>query len=200
MVSDMDAGCVLASRLSSARLEEKILVIEAGKRYDERVKPSMGVALSGGGKDLMWGGQSIAQEALEGRTVCLFFFYFQFLFVMRNGTIFIVFRRVADRRCRLAFRRGRSWVVLLRLTSNAGLGELPLICEFFFPSTGLLTNCDSDRWAQEVGDERWSWKGLLPYFKKSETWVPGKEMPQEKCHDIHGYEGPITVSTPLTSP
>ncbi|KAG4437105.1 hypothetical protein IFR05_007403 [Cadophora sp. M221] len=50
-----------------------------------------------------------------------------------------------------------------------------------------------DRWAQEVGDKRWSWNGLLPYFKRSETFIPGKDMPQEKS-EAHGYSGPIKVS------
>lgn len=52
----------------------------------------------------------------------------------------------------------------------------------------------SDRWALEVGDERWSWKGMLPFFKKTETFVPGIEMVQENDSDTHGYSGPITVS------
>ncbi|KAH6722993.1 glucose dehydrogenase [Leptodontidium sp. MPI-SDFR-AT-0119] len=50
-----------------------------------------------------------------------------------------------------------------------------------------------DRWAQEVGDKRWSWNGLLPYFKRSETFIPGKDMSQEKS-EAHGYSGPIKVS------
>jgi choline dehydrogenase-like flavoprotein len=52
---------------------------------------------------------------------------------------------------------------------------------------------DSDRWAEEVGDRRWSWEGMLPYFKKVERFVPSKEMGIEKREDVHGYEGPITV-------
>jgi choline dehydrogenase-like flavoprotein len=51
----------------------------------------------------------------------------------------------------------------------------------------------SDRWAEEVGDERWSWNALLLYFKKTETFIPGMEMVQGKREDIHGYEGPIKV-------
>ncbi|KAH7355209.1 glucose dehydrogenase [Rhexocercosporidium sp. MPI-PUGE-AT-0058] len=50
-----------------------------------------------------------------------------------------------------------------------------------------------DQWAYEVGDERWSWNGLVPYFKRSETFIPGKDMSQEKS-EAHGYSGPIKVS------
>ena len=50
----------------------------------------------------------------------------------------------------------------------------------------------SDRWAEEVSDERWSWKNLLPYFKKTETFVPGKGMRQDR-DEFHGYDGPIKV-------
>ncbi|CZR63321.1 related to alcohol oxidase [Phialocephala subalpina] len=53
---------------------------------------------------------------------------------------------------------------------------------------------DFDRWASEVGDKRWSWEGLLPYFKKTETFIPPKSGSQENRPDIHGYDGPITVS------
>ncbi|PVH80318.1 GMC oxidoreductase [Cadophora sp. DSE1049] len=50
-----------------------------------------------------------------------------------------------------------------------------------------------DRWAEEVGDKRWSWNEMLPYFKRSETFVPGKDMSQEKS-EAHGYSGPIKVT------
>ncbi len=49
---------------------------------------------------------------------------------------------------------------------------------------------DFDRWSKEVGDSRWSYSGLLPYFKKSEHW-----------HDVkgdaaqHGFSGPIHTSS-----
>lgn len=44
-----------------------------------------------------------------------------------------------------------------------------------------------DEWARVVGDDRWSYEGLLPFFKKSESFpVPGMSE--------HGYEGPIRPS------
>lgn len=54
-------------------------------------------------------------------------------------------------------------------------------------------NGGSDRWAEEVGDRRWSWEGMLPYFKRVETFIPSKEMGKAKRGDLHGNDGPITV-------
>lgn len=45
-----------------------------------------------------------------------------------------------------------------------------------------------DEWASLVGDERWSYDGLLPFFKRSETY-PIKGLEKQ-----HGYEGPIKPS------
>lgn len=47
---------------------------------------------------------------------------------------------------------------------------------------------DYDRWAQETGDENWSYAHCLPYFRKSETRVSGAD-------DYHGDEGPLVVTT-----
>ncbi|CAK3972286.1 FAD NAD(P)-binding [Lecanosticta acicola] len=45
-----------------------------------------------------------------------------------------------------------------------------------------------DEWAAVVGDERWSYEGLLPFFKRSETFpVDAKEAQ-------HGYAGPMRPS------
>lgn len=44
-----------------------------------------------------------------------------------------------------------------------------------------------DEWARIVGDERWSYDALLPFFRKSENYgVKGEGMEAQ-----HGYEGPI---------
>jgi hypothetical protein len=37
---------------------------------------------------------------------------------------------------------------------------------------------------------------MLPYFRKVESFVPSKEMGEEKREDLHGYDGPITVLFP----
>ncbi|BCS10581.1 hypothetical protein ALUC_31398S [Aspergillus luchuensis] len=55
---------------------------------------------------------------------------------------------------------------------------------------------DYDQWADLVRDRRWSWNGLLPYFKRVETWYPSVEMKERGCVtiDSHGDRGPIKVS------
>lgn len=53
---------------------------------------------------------------------------------------------------------------------------------------------DYDRWAQLVGDPRWSNAGLLPYFKRTET-----HHDPQACPQVHGLDGPIHSSTAVTS-
>ncbi len=48
---------------------------------------------------------------------------------------------------------------------------------------------DFDRWAQEAGDEAWSYRAVLPYFKRSE----GNERFED---DYHSSYGPLGVSMP----
>lgn len=48
---------------------------------------------------------------------------------------------------------------------------------------------DYDRWAQEFGCEGWSFREVLPYFKRAE----GNERFED---DYHGGEGPLGVSMP----
>lgn len=45
---------------------------------------------------------------------------------------------------------------------------------------------DYDDWARVVGDARWSYQSLLPFFKKSEHHFDASSDPQQ-----HGFEGPI---------
>ncbi len=47
---------------------------------------------------------------------------------------------------------------------------------------------DYDTWAQ-LGNHGWSWDDVLPYFKKSETYLPGAD-------EYHGSDGPLKVSRP----
>lgn len=47
-----------------------------------------------------------------------------------------------------------------------------------------------DQWSQEVGDPRWSYAGLLPYFKKSEHWHDDQADATQ-----HGFSGPIHTSS-----
>ena len=49
---------------------------------------------------------------------------------------------------------------------------------------------DYDEWAREVKDERWSYKGLLPYFKRSEKHFDAAADPEQ-----HGFDGPIVTAS-----
>ncbi|KAL6858210.1 hypothetical protein ACO1O0_005666 [Amphichorda felina] len=48
---------------------------------------------------------------------------------------------------------------------------------------------DFDEWAELVGDQRYSYQGQLPYFKKAEHWFDDKNTAQ------HGQDGPIHVTS-----
>src|SRR5271166_647990 len=47
---------------------------------------------------------------------------------------------------------------------------------------------DYNTWAQ-LGNRGWSWDDVLPYFKKSETYLP-------RTDEHHGTDGPLKVSRP----
>jgi len=53
---------------------------------------------------------------------------------------------------------------------------------------------DYDEWAREVKDERWSYSGLLPYFKRSET-----HFDVNGDHAQHGFDGPIVTASVSSS-
>ncbi|KAF4334882.1 alcohol oxidase [Fusarium beomiforme] len=73
----------------------------------------------------------------------------------------------------------------ITLNSGKGLGGSSAI------NSGGWTRgaaADYDEWASLVGDERYSYEGLLPWFKKSEHWF------DDKNPDQHGQDGPIHVT------
>ena len=45
---------------------------------------------------------------------------------------------------------------------------------------------DYDLWARLVDDQKWSYRGFLPYFRKIENYHTGKVDANE-----HGFEGPV---------
>lgn len=49
---------------------------------------------------------------------------------------------------------------------------------------------DYDDWARLVGDERWSYNGLLPYFRRSESFFDAEADPRH-----HGFEGPVKITS-----
>ncbi|KAL4812299.1 hypothetical protein BDW67DRAFT_188812 [Aspergillus spinulosporus] len=60
---------------------------------------------------------------------------------------------------------------------------------------------DYDLWSELIGDDSWGWEGLLPYFKKSETFTPPAKDIQEEFGigykpDAHGTTGPVQSSFP----
>jgi choline dehydrogenase-like flavoprotein len=53
---------------------------------------------------------------------------------------------------------------------------------------------DYDEWAREVEDERWSYNGLLPYFRRSEKHFDADADPNQ-----HGFDGPIVTASVSSS-
>src|ERR1700761_3523261 len=48
---------------------------------------------------------------------------------------------------------------------------------------------DYDDWASVVDDKRWSYEGMLPYFKKTESC---QDKPTKEAVEQHGFDGPIS--------
>lgn len=53
---------------------------------------------------------------------------------------------------------------------------------------------DFDEWASLAEDSRWSYDGLLPYFKSTESFWNSNTNPSQ-----HGYDGPLKVEVPSTT-
>jgi choline dehydrogenase len=51
---------------------------------------------------------------------------------------------------------------------------------------------DFDHWAQ-LGNRGWGWDGVLPYFKKAESWQEGED-------EFHGADGPLLTSRTADKP
>ena len=51
---------------------------------------------------------------------------------------------------------------------------------------------DFDHWGQ-LGNRGWSWDGVLPYFKKAESWEAGED-------EFHGADGPLLTSRTADKP
>ena len=52
---------------------------------------------------------------------------------------------------------------------------------------------DYDAWAEAVGDGRWSYRGMLPYFRRSESHFENGGETQ------HGVDGPVSLSSVTSS-
>ncbi|KAI0382494.1 putative GMC oxidoreductase [Hypomontagnella monticulosa] len=55
------------------------------------------------------------------------------------------------------------------------------------------SKADYDSWGEAVGDERWSYDGQLPYFKKTEKWYNGLNS------DQHGQDGKFSIESPIST-
>jgi choline dehydrogenase-like flavoprotein len=53
---------------------------------------------------------------------------------------------------------------------------------------------DYDEWAKEVKDDRWSYDGLLPYFKRPEKHFDPNGDPTQ-----HGFDGPVVTASVSSS-
>ena len=81
---------------------------------------------------------------------------------------------------------------------------LILVCECLpanVPETHIASGgwirgdkADYDQWSQQVQDARWSYDGLLPYFRRSEHFHKADADPSQ-----HGFDGPMHTSTPSSS-
>ncbi|KAI1105747.1 GMC oxidoreductase [Jackrogersella minutella] len=55
------------------------------------------------------------------------------------------------------------------------------------------TKADFDSWADIVGDQRWSYEGQLPYFKKTEKWYNNENT------EAHGQDGALHIESPTST-
>ena len=53
---------------------------------------------------------------------------------------------------------------------------------------------DYDAWGKQVGDSRWSYSGMLPYFRKTENHHTSYANPQD-----HGFEGGMYTASVTSS-
>ncbi|OTA57452.1 GMC oxidoreductase [Hypoxylon sp. EC38] len=51
---------------------------------------------------------------------------------------------------------------------------------------------DYDSWAELVNDQRWSYEGQLPYFKKTEKWYNSNNS------EGHGQDGALHIESPIS--
>ncbi|KAJ7264152.1 alcohol oxidase [Mycena rebaudengoi] len=85
------------------------------------------------------------------------------------------------------------------LTVNAGkaLGGSTIINSMIFPRAEKE---QYDAWGQLNNDSSWTWKNLLPFFKKSELFTPPNKFQTESgvrfLPSVHGFSGRVKVGFP----
>ncbi|KAL7620206.1 hypothetical protein AAE478_009199 [Parahypoxylon ruwenzoriense] len=55
------------------------------------------------------------------------------------------------------------------------------------------SKADYDSWGEIVNDERWSYNGQLPYFKKTEKWY------NDENAEHHGQDGKMRIESPIST-
>ncbi|CAH1119689.1 unnamed protein product [Phaedon cochleariae] len=76
------------------------------------------------------------------------------------------------------------------IAQGRGIGGTSLIDDLVY-SRG--SSIDFDKWAKYVKDERWSYKQVLPYFKKSEKYTH-RDRRSPVVNSMHGKKGLLSVS------
>jgi choline dehydrogenase-like flavoprotein len=153
------AGCVLASRLHEQHPNASIVMIEAGPNnhdHDSIKNPSAAFFLHG--SDYHYNYKTVPQKHADGRQI------------------------------QTAGGKGLSGSSAVNYGAWTR-GDVPGKCfehVYILGISRLNTWADYDLWAKIVGDEKWSYKGQLPYFKKTETHHTPSQNP-----DIHGFDGPM---------
>ena len=160
------AGCVLANRLSS-NPNFNVCLIEAGpKDKDIRLHVPLGFAFFGNGRKYNWGFDTVPQKEFEKVSVL----EPKTSMVDSAGGVHEVQNEVEDHRKGYQ-PRGKT------LGGSSSINAMLYVRGHSW---------DYDHWS-ELGNEGWSYKDVLPYFKKA-------EHNEVHNNDYHGQNGPLNVS------
>ena len=160
------AGCVLANRLSS-NPDHKVCLIEAGsKDSDPRIHIPIGFAFFGKNNPVSWNYNTVPQKEFEKVVVAE---PESVVVDSAGGTHKVQSESLEHRK---GFQpRGKT------LGGSSSINAMLYVRGHKW---------DYDHWS-DIGNQGWSYKEILPYFKKAEH----NEMFE---NEYHGQEGPLNVS------